>query len=153
LNFQCCLRSDCDSDHELRIRYHNSKDWIARVLENPTHEIADYNEKHPNKPIKILDERIIKLSDWITGNEKPHEYLNPLYNKIGTRLRENGLLDRIIEKWFDAKQVRPPPLDSEPQVLTFDHVGVAFKISAGFLILALVMFLLEVCYAKIKTVK
>jgi len=147
------LESD---EYTLKLRLHSSSDWMSKVISlghegkvlvADTHEIAAYNEKHPDRPLKILDERIIKFNEFI-GMDL--EYLIPIYIKSAGRLRENGLLDRAIEKWFDAKQVRPPPLESEPQVLTFDHVGVAFKISAGFLILALVMFLLEVCYAKMK---
>jgi len=140
----------------LRFRHHYAKDWIERVLANPTdkgnkvlvadnHEIADYNEKHPNQPLTIIDERIIKINEWIAGEygSKANEFLMPLYNKLTMKLRENGLLDRITAKWFDVSKVRPPPLENEPVVLTWDHVGVAFKICGAFLLLAAIFFMTE----------
>jgi len=138
----------------LRIIYHQAKDWIERVTTNPidkgnkilvadNHEIADYNDQHPNQPLTIINERIIKINEWIAGKENANEYLMPLYNKLSMRLRENGLLDRVTAKWFDVSKVRPPPLDSEPVVLTWDHVGVTFKICGTFLLLAAIVFMAE----------
>jgi len=149
-------------DFELRIRTHRSFNWIANVLANPTdrgrkiivadiHEIADYNKKHPNQPLKILDERIIKYNDWIfmTGavNSK---FLLPLYSDMSIKLRENGLLDRIIAKHFDPRDVRPPPLESDPVELSLDHVGVTFKICGAFLMLAFIIFMKEITFKKLK---
>jgi len=156
LDFKSCfLINENKRDFELRIRHHESRDWIERVLTNPTdkgnkilfadsHEIADYNDKHPNQTLTIIDQRIIKISEWIVSKEKSNAFLMPLYMKLNMKLRENGLLDRITKKWFDVSKVRPPPLASEPVVLTWDHVGVGFKICGAFLLLAIVVFLFEV---------
>jgi len=157
LNFKRCdhRNSRKDNEYELRIRSHNARDWIERVLRNPAdkgnkilvadlHEIADYNDKHPNQPLTIINDRIIKISEWIVGERgQSNEFLMPLYMKLNMRLRENGLLDRITAKWFDVSKVRPPPLESDPVVLTWDHVGVAFKICGAFLLLAAIVFMTE----------
>jgi len=157
LNFESCFhRNDSKSDYELRIRHHQSKNWIEGVLKNPTnkgskilvadsHEIADYNDKHPNQPLTIIDNRIMRVNDWVVAElgSKANEFLMPLYMKLSMRLRENGLLDRITKKWFDISKVRPPPVESEPVVLTWNHVGVGFKICGAFLLLAAIVFMTE----------
>jgi len=141
-------------DNELVIRLHWTPNWIDLVLSThrnrdeliliaDSHEIADYNERHPNAPLKILDQRIIKVRDFPRGKWREAEFLNPLMKKAALRLSENGLLDRIIAKYVDPTKLRPPPLKSDPVVLTFDHVGVAFKIIGGFLAIAIFTFLLE----------
>jgi len=157
-NFLIKNQSD---DFELRIRTHRSSNWIAKILASPTdsgnkilvadtHEIADYNKKHPNQPLMILDERIIKYSDWMVTEGVFNKFLFPLYSEMSMKLRENGLLDRIIAKHFDPRDVRPPPLESDPVVLDFDRVGVAFKISGAFLSLAFIIFMKEITFKKMK---
>jgi len=159
LNFKSCLLGGSKSDYELRIRSHDEKNWTERVLTHPadnrnkilvadSHEIADYNGKYPNQPLTIIDERIIKVNDWIAVRTQSNEFLMPLYDRESMRLRENGLLDRVTKKWFDVSKVRPPPLESEPVVLTWDHVGVAFKICGAFLLLASIVFMFEVLLIK-----
>jgi len=155
LNFANCLIIDkVKEENELEVRIHSIYNWIDLVLsthQNPneliliadTHEIAGYNDKHPNAPLKILDHRIIKFRDFPIGRWTEHVFLIPLLRTAAIRLSENGLLERIIEKWVDLSNVRPPPLESDPVVLTFDHVGVAFKICAGFIILSLLTFIIE----------
>jgi len=114
LNFESCIHiNENQTDYELRIRHHRAKDWIEKVLTNPkdkgnkilvadSHEIADYNGKYPNQPLTIIDERIIKVNDWIAVRDQPNEFLMPLYQREAIRLRENGLLDRVTKKWFDV---------------------------------------------------
>jgi len=155
LRFRNCLvRNENATGYELRIRQHHSSDWIENVMMNPSeagkkiliadaYEIAEYNSKNPNQPLRILDERIIKINDWIVAASATNAFLFPIYQKAAMRLRENGLLDRVIAKWFDSKKIRPPSLESDPKVLTFDNVGVAFKIGGGLLILAVFIFMLE----------
>jgi len=123
----------------------NPIDKGNKILVADNHEIAEYNDKHPNQPLTIINERIIKINDWITGEtyENPNAFLMPLYKKLSMKLRENGLLDRVTKKWFDVSKVRPPPLESEPVVLTWDHVAVAFKICGAFLFLAAIVFMTE----------
>jgi len=148
---------------ELKIRRHLARDWIELVLTNPkdrgnkiliadSHEIADYNLKHPDKPLKMLDERIMMFNDlFLVGKyHNEFDFLNSLLKKAALRLRENGLLDQIIAKYVDSKKLRPPPEESEPVVLTLDHVGVAFKLCGGFFALGLVVFMIErlMMYAK-----
>jgi len=146
--------------YELRIRYHYSPNWIANVLAHPihsnnyiliadTHEIADYNNKNPNQPLKILDVRIISKNDWIKSGTRS-DFLNSLYSEMSLKLRENGLLDQIISKHFDPRDIRPPPLESDPVVLTLDHVGVTFKICGAFLMLAFIIFMKEITFKKLK---
>jgi len=159
LKFETCLWQRNKTDFELRIRHHVAKDWIKRVLKNPmdkgnkilvadSHEIADYNDQHPNQPLTIIDERIMKINDWIEVHQLSNDFLMPLYQREATRLRENGLLDRVTKKWFDILKVRPRPLENDPVVLTWDHVGVAFKICGAFLLLALIVFVFEVLFIK-----
>jgi len=154
LRFESCFLLQDKTDYELRIRSHKSKNWIERVLKNSTnngnkilvadsHEVADYNDKHPNQPLTIIDERIMKVNDWISVFGGTNAFLMPLYDREAMRLRENGLLDRITKKWFDVSKVRPPPLESEPVVLTWDHVGVGFKVCGAFLLLAAIVFMAE----------
>jgi len=154
LDFKSCLLIRNKDDFELRIRSHKSKNWIERVLKNPTdkgnkilvadsHEIADYNDKHPNQSLTIIDERIMKLNDWIDVYAESNAFLMPLYDREAMRLRENGLLDKVTKKWFDVSKVRPPPVAKEPVVLTWDHVGGAFKICGAFLLLAAIVFMTE----------
>jgi len=159
LSFRDCTVKRNLDDYDLRLRFHDAVDWIemalskdrnSKVLVADTHEIADYNNKHPNAPLKIIEERIIKVSEWLTGTERANEFLIPLYQKAELRLRENGLLDRIIAKWFNVQDVRPPPLESDPVVLTFDHVGVAFKICAGFIVLSLLTLIIEFIVSKLR---
>jgi len=162
LDFRNCLQLGRNkSDFELRFNRSSTRsDWIELALRNQpkrneliliadSHEIADYNDKHPNQPLKILDRRIIRFSDFLG---KEHAFMNPLFKKTFVRLLENGLLERIIEKWVDLVKVRPPPLESEPKVLTFDHVGVAFKIAGGFLALSVVTFVFEELVGKLVAV-
>jgi len=148
------IRPENINENELQIRHHYTSDWIKNVMANPSeagrkiliadaYEIADYNGKNPNQTLKILDERIIKVYDWIISNDASNAFLFPLYDKAALKLRENGLLDRLISKWFDSKKVRPQPIESEPIVLTFENVGIAFKIGGGLLVLAAFIFVLE----------
>jgi len=159
LDFKSCF-VESHEPYELKIRYHYSKKWIANVLAHPihsnnyiliadTHEIADYNKDNPNQPLKILDERIISKNDWIK-TEAESNFLIPLYTDMNMKLRENGLLDNIIAKHFDPRDVRPPPLESDPVVLTLDHVGVTFKICGAFLMLAFIIFMKEITFKKLK---
>jgi len=162
LNFRNCLFiKENKTDFELRIRSHSRNDWIERVLAHPAdkgnkilvadlHEIANYNDKHPNQPLKILEERIMRINEWFSVKGHSNNFMIPLYSKMTLRLRENGLLDRIIAKWFDLQSVRPPPLESDPVVLTFDHVGFTFYISGAFLIVATIVFVLEIMFEKLK---
>jgi len=161
LNFENCFKRR-DNEFKLRIKYHTSKKWIANVLAHPinsinsilvadTHEIADYNKKNPNQPLKILDVRIITKNDWIRS-ESRNEFMIPLYSEMSLKLRENGLLDRIMANYSDPRDVRPPPLESDPVELTFDHVGVAFKICGAFLILASIIFMKEIIFYKLKQI-
>jgi len=168
LNFRNCLVDERNkSDYELRIRHHLASNWIAKVMANltadrdkiiliaDTYEIATYNANNSNQPLKILDERIIKYADWVTGKYNSNGYLYQLYQKAAVKLRENGLLAQITENWLKINEIRPPPQKAEPKALIFDHVGVAFKISGGLLILAVVSFILErlSIYVKVLIVK
>jgi len=148
------IRQEITNEHELQIRHHYASDWIEKVMSNPseagrkiliadTYEIAEYNTKNPNATLKILDERIIKINDWLIGRDPSNAILFPIYQKAALKLRENGILSATIAMWFDSKQVRPPPQNAGPVVLTFDNVGVAFKIGGGLLIVANLIFMLE----------
>jgi len=157
LNFKNCIYIKRNrSDYDLRFRRHRARDWIEEVLMDPTdegnkilvadnHEIAKYNDKHPNQPLTIINERIMKVNDWILGDwpSNPNAFLMPLYNDLSMKLRENGLLDRVTAKWFDVSKVRPPPLENDPIVMTWDQYGVGFKICGAFLLLAAIVFMTE----------
>jgi len=159
LSFENCFVKSNDP-YKLRIRHHLSKNWIANVLANPidsknkiliadTHEIADYNKDNPNQPLKILDERIITKNEWIKSDSRS-DFLVQLYSEMNMKLRENGLLDQIVSKYFEPRNIRPPPLKSDPVELTFDHVGVTFKICGAFLMLAFIILMKEITFKKLK---
>jgi len=123
-----------------------NRDNVILIADN--HEIAAYNDKHPDQPLKILDQRILQFNDFI-GWESQN--LVPIYKKAAERLRENGLLEKLNARWIRLENVRPPPIAIEPKVLTFDHVGVAFKLSGGFFVLAFILFVYEVSNVKLRT--
>jgi len=158
LDFADAMPATRKVESNLKLKLHRSIEWIDLVLSNRTdrnkivlvadsHEIADYNGKHPNAPLKIIDRRIFRFHDFI-GMEV--EKLIPIYIKATSKLLENGLLERIITKWVDLSKIRPPQEESDPIVLTFDHVGFTFYISGAFLILAAIVFLLELSLRKFK---
>jgi len=159
LNLTDCYKVGKQDDYRLRLRRHSSADWISLVLSNQknrdkviliadNHEIAAYNDKHPDQPLEILDQRILQFNDFI-GMENQH--LIPIYVKATERLRENGLLEKLNSRWIHLENVRPLAVATDPKVLTFDHVGVAFKLSGGFLVLALILFVYEVSNVKLRT--
>jgi len=149
----CMLIKEAKDDYDLNIRAHARSDWVDFVFAThedrdkiiliaDSHEIADYNDKHPGAPLKILDQRILKFNDFI-GVDKEHEYLIPLYIKAAKRLQENGLLERVIAKWIDLENIRPPEEESDPVVLTFSHVNFIFIICGAFLAFSAFVFVLE----------
>jgi len=157
----CAYKFENVTDFRLKLKLHSSIDWISLVLSNQTnrdkviliadnHEIAAYNDKHPDQLLKILDQRILQFNDFICTRMQ-YKHLVPIYNKAAERLRQNGLLERLNARWIHLENVRPLPIASEPKVLNFDHVGVAFKLSGGFLVLAFIFFVYEVSNVKLRT--
>jgi len=114
------------------------------VLIADSFQIADYNEQHPEDPLKILDEVIIGFYDSLHYDKFSLPVMN-YFGKSVMGLRENGMLDRIIAKWIDLKNVRPPPPEpEEPKVLTLSSIGVGFKIYAASILICLLAFALEI---------
>jgi len=165
LNFtQCFYRNTSDADsYELVIKkvrpfyleYYGFRKWnnstLQAYLNAPNNEsvlvadsyqIAEYNQQHPKDPLKILDEVIVGSYSFLS-DPRLHSYMLEALHKAGMRLRENGILDRIIDKWVDLRNVRPAPPESEPKVLTLTAIGVAFKIYGFFIALCVIFFAIE----------
>jgi len=160
LNFFTCLCRNTSDPYELMIKKVNSffleqfghRQWkdstLTAYLNAPNNEsvlvadsfqIAEYNKQHPENPLKILDEVIIG-SYGLLSNHFMHSYMLDAFQNTGMRLRENGILDKIINKWIDLRNVRPAPPESEPKVLTLTAIGVAFKIYGFFIALCVIVF-------------
>jgi len=105
-------------------------------------QIAEYNKQHPEDPLKILDEVIIGSYSLLSSEAVPSYVIEALQND-GTRLRENGMLDRIINKWIDFRNIRPALAERKPKVLTLAAIGVAFKIYGFFIALCVIGFAIE----------
>jgi len=112
------------------------------VLVADSFQIAEYNKQHPEDPLNILDEVIIGSFGFLT-DERIHSYMMTALYKAGMRLRENGMLDRIIDKWIDLRNIRPAPLPSEPKVLTLTAIEVAFKIYGYSNVICSIAFVME----------
>jgi len=113
------------------------------VLVADSYQIAAYNKLHLKEPLNILDEVIVE-SYGLFNLKMDYPIILPILGKFGKKLRENGLLDRIISKWIDLKMMKPPPQESEPMVLTLDHLGIGFKLYAIAISLAMIGFISEV---------
>jgi len=104
--------------------------------------IAEYNERNPNNPLKVLDERITETSmDLI--DDPDHFILLALIDRVGQRLTENGILHQLIRKWIHLENLRPKLEPEKPKVLSMKHVGVGFKIYGISVGLSLFVFVLE----------
>jgi len=163
LNFFTCFYRNTSDPFELVIKkissfyleWHGYRQWndstLPAYLNAPNNEsvlvadsfqIAEYNQQHPEDPLNILDEVIVGSYGLLSGSNM-HFYVMEALHKTGMRLRENGILDRIINKWIDLRNVRPEPPESEPKVLTLTAIGVAFKIYGFFIAFCMIGFAIE----------
>jgi len=112
------------------------------ILVAESFDIAEYNTRNPDKPLKVLDERITEISFSFIG-ETDHFVLLTLIERVGQRLTENGILHRLIAKWIHLENLRPQPEPEKPKVLSMKHVGVGFKVFGMSLGISLFVFVLE----------
>jgi len=112
------------------------------ILVAESFDIAEYNTRNPNNPLKVLDERIIeKRTSFIYDPEQ--FVLLTLIEKRGKLLSENGILHKLIAKSVHLENLKPQPEPEDPKVLGMKHVGVGFKIFGMSLGISLFVFVLE----------
>jgi len=122
----------------------NDQTQMEKILIADQFQISEYNEQHPNDTLNILDEVIFGYYDSllpVTIDQSPDLVI---YEAVLILLRENGLIDRTLNKYFDLKNLKPEPEPEDPKVLTLSHLGFGFKIHCFFLLLALITFVAEV---------
>jgi len=112
------------------------------ILVAESFDIADYNERNPINPLKVLDERITEVKTNLINDYKQF-VLWPLIERVGQRLTESGILNRLIGKWIHLENLRPQPERGKPKVLGMKHVGVGFKVYGMSLGISLFVFVLE----------
>jgi len=112
------------------------------ILVAESFDIADYNERNPNNPLKVLDERITGTSMGFLGDVDQVALLT-LIERVGQRLTENGVFNQLIGKSIHLENLRPQPEPEKPKVLGMKHVGVGFKVYGMSVGLSMLGFVLE----------
>jgi len=113
-------------------------------------QIAAYNGKYQNESLNVLDEAIFGFYDSLMSKyiTQGPEFI--VFEKASTMLRENGILNRIISQYFDLNSFKPQAEPDEPKVLGLSHLGFGFKMHCFCLFVTLIVFGLEIIFAKLQ---
>jgi len=158
----CFYKKDSEFDAEIVTGVYTWKSSVMMSYQNDSrcpencvliadsYQIAAYNEKHPNAPLRILDERIKGYYESLFGE---HYFLAPILEKAVPFFTESGVINHIMSKYSDLKMLRPSPGSKRPQVMTMNHLGINFKIYLICNAISLFVFLIEVCVLSIRKMK
>jgi len=126
--------------------YQNSSNVI---LITNTFDVINYNKQNPLSPMRILpeEERFMRVYE---GFHTTQDYfLMPSLMRAIEQLKQNGIIDRIMAKYYDKSYIYPPPPEGEPEVLTLGQTAFAFKLLAICVSFSFAVFVVEVDYKKI----
>jgi len=120
------------------------------ILVADTHQIAAYNEEHPDAPLRILDERI---KGFYESPFAQQPFLEPILEKAVPFFTESGVINHIMSIHNNLEMLRPLPELQEPQVMTMNHLAISFKVYLIFIAVSVLAFAIEVCVHFIKRMK
>jgi len=121
--------------------YFNSTARHESILVADNYQITEYNDEHPEAPLRILNQRILQFYDSTLFVARPQ--IAAMTESFFKQCSENGVITKTISKTIKIDKMKPPIEPNEPKVFTMQHLQVGFKIHAVFLFVALILFLLE----------
>jgi len=137
-------------DYTLLDAYMNSPLQNDIILVADNYQIADYNQRNPNKPLNVLNIPITSFRELFFNFPGLILFLIPSIEDSAKLFAENGITDKIIVKWIHLDAMNFRVEAEQPKVLTLFHLKIGFKIHYAFLSVALFVFFIELLILECK---
>lgn len=101
--------------------------------------------------LKLLDQRILRFQHGLAF--PLHHFLYPSLSEKVQQLITSGIIEQWETRIKNHRYVIEKPPESEPAVLTMDHLEIGFQIWLAMLLIAFIAFLAEIVYYRSKNLR